>query len=183
MPLINQYTAHKYYYENQQQKPISNRSRRLDVDDLPVWNLCCEEVRRLFVMRYEVMWSCIIRFIGLDTILVIAIGRKWLQSEREDFLWTGVIKDIFYETGTKLRENKNSETNEKGTARLSPRVLKVCEEKLSGVVFRELFNFLIWPKTADTGNRIFDRWLVGMAGLWIHGSLALSMAKAVENYY
>jgi len=30
-------------------------SRRLDVDDLPLWNPCCEEVRRLFAMRYEVI--------------------------------------------------------------------------------------------------------------------------------
>jgi len=91
------------------------------------------------------------------------------------------IKHIFHETGIKLREKKKSKSNERGTARLSPRVLKVCEEKPSGVVVRELVNFLIWQRTADTGNRIFERWLVGMVSLWIHGSLALSMVKAVEK--
>jgi len=67
------------------------------------------------------------------------------------------------------------------TARLSPRDLKVCEEKPSGVVVRELFNFLIWQRTADTGNRIFESWQVGLVGLWINGSLALSMVKALQK--
>jgi len=76
---------------------------------------------------------------------------------------------------------RNSNSRDKGTVKLLPRVFMVWEEKPSVEIVREFFNLLTWWIIASAGNKIFESLHSGMGGMWMFGEYSLSMVKELEK--